>query len=127
MRTVLWLVFVVAACEPVPASSLAELEFPADFELDTRREVALRLDIPPGWDATGVGWNASGVFLSVRAPSGRPLFEGTAAYALEHHVRVVASPGVDRLEVETRTAGERSVQVVDIEDGVAAVKMGVAR
>lgn len=111
---VAWMLVWLAGCEPVPPSSLDDVQF--DGPLDAQRDVRL--------DAIGVG-PVDGWRVTVRDPAGDLLFDGAAAHALRWGVNLRLPPDVDALDVTLRDPfGQTTEQRVALVDGTAAFEVG---
>lgn len=100
---------VLVACEPLPPTSMAEIDFPEGFRLDAHAEVVLLVEAPAGTAPDGR--------IVVRTPEGSTLFEGSAALVARRGLGLRVPPATRSLEVAWSRDGEvveaTTVAIVD--------------
>lgn len=114
-----WWCLLLVACAPLPATSLADVEFPDGFALATDRVVHVR--------ATSSSQPAPrDAFLGVRGPGGVPLYEGSLGYALDHGLVLSVPATVGSVEARVRSpdGATRTYTVVLDDAGEGTLDLG---
>lgn len=119
MRLALVLLGFASACEPLPARSLSEVEFPEGFRLETTQDVVLYVEGSEAW--------ADGRRLLVRSPDARVLFDGGAGLAVRHPLRLRVAAGTKEIVVAVRRGDEVATHRVPVVDQEAVLALGVTR
>lgn len=99
-------------CQPIAPRSMRDIRFPAGFQIDTQRKVAVIVKAPAGVDTS--------VPLTIRTGDGQMLFEGPGSFAVKYGLKLRVPAGTTALEfVEGSGSGARST-IVALQAGEGA-------